>query len=64
MDPLLCHVVPQDVHLLPGLQCIYSRIYMLGLSRLASMRKIETKKKNLRHAGINSWLKYTSSRYI
>jgi hypothetical protein len=40
MDPLLCHTVPQVVHLLPGLQCIYSRISMLGLSGFTVVNKI------------------------
>jgi hypothetical protein len=40
MDPLLCHTILQDVHLLPGLHCIFSRISMLGLSRLTTVNKI------------------------
>jgi hypothetical protein len=63
MDPLLCHAVPQVFHLLLGLQCIWSRISMLGLSGFATVRKIEHRPKHLRHAGINSWLEYTNSIY-
>jgi hypothetical protein len=40
MDPLLCHTVPQVVHLLPRLQCFWLRISMLGLSGLAVVRKL------------------------
>jgi hypothetical protein len=36
---LLCHTVPQAVLLLPGLQCSWSRISMLGLSGLTVVRK-------------------------
>jgi hypothetical protein len=36
---LLFHAVPQAVLLLPGLQCSWSRISMLGLSGLAAVRK-------------------------
>jgi hypothetical protein len=36
---------------------------MLGLSGLVVVRKIEPMPKNLRHAAINSWMEYTSSRY-
>jgi hypothetical protein len=63
MDPLLCHAVPQVVHLLPGLQCSWSRISMLGLSGLAAVRKTEHRPKHLRHAGLDSWLEYTNSLY-
>jgi hypothetical protein len=38
---LLCHTVPQEVLLLPGLQCSWSRISMLGLSGLTAVRKVE-----------------------
>jgi hypothetical protein len=51
------------VHLLPGLQCSWSRISMLGLSGLATVRKTEHRPKHLRHAGLDSWLEYTSSLY-
>jgi hypothetical protein len=44
MDPLLCHTVPQAVHLLPGLQCIWSRISMLGTLRTHNCEQ------NLTHA--------------
>jgi hypothetical protein len=40
MDPLLFHIVPQAVHLLPGLQCFWSIISMLGLPGFTVMRKI------------------------
>jgi hypothetical protein len=40
---LLFHAVPQEVLLLPGLQCIWSKISMLGLSGLTSMRNVEHK---------------------
>jgi hypothetical protein len=63
MDPLLCHTVPQAVHLLLGLQCSWSRISMLGLSGLTAVRKIEHIPKHLRHAGLDSWLEYTNSLY-
>jgi hypothetical protein len=62
--PLLCHAVPQVVHLLLGLQCSWSRISMLGLSGLAYVRKTRHKPKNLRHVGLDSWLDYTNSIYI
>jgi hypothetical protein len=37
---------------------------MLGLSGLTAMRKTEHMPKNIRHAGLDSWLEYTSSLYI
>jgi hypothetical protein len=63
MDPLLCNAVPQAIHLLPGLQRIWSRISMLGLSGFVVVRKIEHGPKNIIHAGLNSWLEYTNSIY-
>jgi hypothetical protein len=63
MDPLLGHVVPRVVHLLPGLQFNWSKISMLGLSILVSVRKYENKPKHLIHADLDSWVEYTSSMY-
>jgi hypothetical protein len=60
---LLCHAVPQDVLLLPGLQCSWSRISMLGLSGLTAVRKVGHRPKHLRHAGLKSWLDYTNNLY-
>jgi hypothetical protein len=64
MDPLICHTVPQVFHLLLGIQCIWSRKSMLGLSGFVAVRKNEHEPKHLRHAGLNSWMEYTSSLYI
>jgi hypothetical protein len=39
-SPLHYHIVPQDVHLFPGLQFIWSRISMMGLSGFKVVNKV------------------------
>jgi hypothetical protein len=60
---LLCQAVPQEILLLLGLQCNWSRISMLELSGLAVVNKDGHRPTHIRHVGLKSWLYYTNDHY-